>query len=252
MKTGRIDMTGNAGAAESRGDGDGKALPSEGHESVAATLRAVVHELSQPLTACRGALELALRKPRSNAEYRKALEKAFAAAERMTTAVQLVQELAEVFVPALRTAPVELASLARHVVEELAPLAESHGVAIRLELVPGITVLAEEERLRRALLKVLHHAIMHSPAHCSVHVSLALRSGEACLLFQGEADPWAETRRTGGAGLETEIASANYDLALVVARKAIESLGGSLTSEDAPPHGRRYSIRIPRARRTPA
>lgn len=246
MDTSRTDASAEAGGIAGRAGEEPEYL-----RPAPALLRAIVHELSQPLTACRGALELALLKAKSSGEFRKGCEKAFAAAERMVTILQTVQELAEVSALPGRSVPVELTTLARHVVGELAPLAEARGVIVSLENAPKTIAQTDEERLSHALLKVLHLAILRSPKHGRVQVSFAARAEGAWLSIQDEGRPLAGARppeRASGGGSDAEGVAADLDLA--VARQAIESLGGSLSAENLQARGSRFSIRIPRARET--
>lgn len=242
-------------AGPSRGE---SVAPPEDHESLPWILHAIAHQLSQPLTACRGTLELALLKCKSAAEYRKAAEKALAAAEKLATIVQMVRELAEAFEPPGKIVPVDLGVLTRQVVEDLAPIAESRGVMVVLDGALEIVINADEQRLYQAVLKTLHLAILRSPARGRVQVALFLPSaGEALLTIQDEGKHFSSLVHGRGREMPEPPApdqreAQEYNWILMTARKIIETAGGSLAAENVAPRGCRICISLPRAPRNSA
>jgi signal transduction histidine kinase len=85
-----VDVRKITGPARRRQRRQGRRQP-----SAADLLRAASHQLSQPLTACRGSIELALLPGRSHKDCLAACRRALAAAEQMVMIVEYLRDLPE-------------------------------------------------------------------------------------------------------------------------------------------------------------
>ena len=221
----------------------------EQDESVS-LLAAIAHRLSQPLTALRGTLELARLKAKSVAEYRSAVEKALESADRVAWLLQELRELVEASAPAGERVSVNLDQVTDSVVEDLRPIAASRGVSIESRLDKGLEVQTHPERLHQALLKVVHYAILRSPAGKKVRFELrSVPDGAQWMISDdGAPFPFAVTElsvSTLFAGQSSAGSPGESVLGLVTARQLVEALGGSLTVENSASLGGRVVIHLP-------
>lgn len=148
------------------------------------------HELRTPATAIRGEAEIALRggaKPVD--EYRQTLTRIVGGVDQLTRVIQdlLLVARAEADQLVMHTAPADLRALLGDAAEQAAALGASHGVQVQwvadadadaqrdgaMVLPEGpITVYADADRLRQALVIVLDNAVRYSAAGATVRVGL--------------------------------------------------------------------------------
>ncbi|MBV8841389.1 MAG: HAMP domain-containing protein [Bryobacterales bacterium] len=151
------------------------------------------HELRTPIALIRATAELALRRERGPADYRKALAEIEAEAGRMTELVESMLSVARADSSArMPLAALDVSSLAADVVSQTEILAAGKGV--ELQHANGATrVIAEanEAGLRRLLRILLDNALEHTPAGGKVTVSVWQRNGSVDLSVRdtGEGIP---------------------------------------------------------------
>lgn len=122
------------------------------------------HELRSPLTAMAGEIDVALRRPRSEAEYRDTLA---LVRERLDEMVSLIENLmllarAEDGAPGGLLREVELDQFVATSVERLAGLARERGVSVTVEPPGALIAYADERLLARALDNVVANAIHYN------------------------------------------------------------------------------------------
>jgi two-component system OmpR family sensor kinase len=115
----------------------------------------------------------------------------------------------------------------------------------------GLTVTADERRLREVVAELVHNALAHTPPDAPVVLRGAV-----------EHDDVVVTVEDAGPGLEPEVAARVFDrfyrgdasrsrsaggsgLGLAIARALVEAQGGSLSLDTAPGRGCRFSVRLP-------
>ncbi|MDH4465077.1 MAG: HAMP domain-containing sensor histidine kinase [Acidovorax sp.] len=145
------------------------------------------HELRTPATAIRGEAEIALRggdKPVD--EYRQTLTRIVGGVDQLTRVIQdlLLIARAEADGLVMHTAPADLRALLGDAAEQAAALGASHGVQVqwladahegngaRLPPEDSVTVYADADRLRQALVIVLDNAVRYSAAGSTVRVGV--------------------------------------------------------------------------------
>ena len=201
------------------------------------------HELRTPIAIIRTTAELALRRERDSAAYRKALESVQREAEWMT---QLAEDLlmlarADSGTLRLRNERIEVDGLARSVADEAVPMAEVRGITMQTHLAAGqASVNGDGRALRRLLAILLDNAVQHTPPEGTVEIATSAAEGRVAIAVSnsGEGIPSedlphiferfyrgdpARTRRDG-AGLGLAIARS---IALAHgAEIEVESVGG--------------------------
>lgn len=215
-----------------------------------AFLGVLAHLLSQPLTALRGTLELALLMGQRVGDYRLAVEESLESADRLTRLICLLRELAEAEVPGPLIPQAELGDVVKEAVEDLRPWADSNGVNLALDLRCDPQVGADPERLRRAILKVVHNAVLRNREGGVVRVSLSSSQGDARLAIadEGRSFPPEELSRLfepfpGGCGARETTAESHLEWA--IAKRIVEAMGGSIGVETLAPQGCCFWIRFP-------
>lgn len=212
------------------------------------------HELRSPLTALRGELEVARRRPRTPDQYAEVLDSALEEIGRIELVLADLLELAKLdderAAPA--TADVELASVAGEVVARHAADAAARGLALRLRAEPGVVARVSAPRLARAIDNLVGNALRHTPAG---HVDVVVRADGATAVVEvvdtgvGIAadqlerifdrfyrlDP-ARAREAGGVGL-----------GLAIARQIARVHGGDLVARSEVGAGSTFELRLPRA-----
>jgi heavy metal sensor kinase len=213
------------------------------------------HELRTPVSLIRTTAELALRKPRGEADHAEALREILVESERTT---QLVEDLlalagADASADVLKVQPVDLTELVRLAAEQGARLAESKGISFTTDLPQSpCLVTGEPNSLRRLLLILLDNALKYTPkggcieirlsadeqsARISVHDSgTGIAPGDLPHIFDRfyRADA-ARSRDFGGAGL-----------GLSLAQRIVKGHSGSIEVQSRAGEGSCFTVVLPR------
>jgi heavy metal sensor kinase len=212
------------------------------------------HELRTPLTALRAVGEAALRSDAGDPKsLREALSSMLEETRRLSDLVDALLLLARADTSGVSPSleQVDLTGLVNEVRETLLVLAEEKNQQIGT-IAEKVTVLADRELLRLALLNLVHNAIRYSAE--GLMISLRVRRQEtnavAEVIDQGpgvapehqlkiferfyRVDK-ARSRASGGAGL-----------GLAIARWAIERQGGHIELESQPGRGSLFRIVMPK------
>ena len=211
------------------------------------------HELRSPLTALYGELQLALRRSRSAAEYRSAIEEALDSARRLKALAEDLLALARI--GSEREAPhtpVALGEVAKSAATWVAQEASRRHVDLAIEA-DGSMVLGHAIDLERLLRNLLDNAVRHCPegGHVRVeaktegdmvHLSV-VDDGPGVPLEDRERvfDPFfraaSERRRDDGSGL-----------GLAIVREIARVHGGDVRVEEGPGgKGARFHATLPAA-----
>jgi heavy metal sensor kinase len=214
------------------------------------------HDLRTPLALIRTNAELALRRPRTDAEYREALARILSTSEETTELIEqlLLLARADANGAQLKLEPVTLRSILHRVVQKADVLALGKGLIFSHSVGPfAYSLLANEPALERLFMTVLDNAIKYTPAGGHVSLGLRLENSEAIIevadtgigiaeidlphVFERfyRADQ-ARSRETHGSGL-----------GLSIAKWIAESHNGSIELLSQPGQGTRVTIRLPLA-----
>jgi heavy metal sensor kinase len=129
------------------------------------------HELRTPIALVRTTAELALRKQRSEGDYRAALEEILNEAERTTGLIENLLTLARADAgkAQLERSPLDAASLLLEAGEQAGKLAAQKEISFtHYPLDPGPQIVGDAGALRRLLLIVLDNAVKYTPPGGSV------------------------------------------------------------------------------------
>ena len=209
------------------------------------------HELRTPLTALKGGLEVALRSPRSAAEYERVLRESLDEVDRLGRLAEDLLVLSRATAGSgLVRARVDLEPLVLEALDLGARLAHGTGVVVRLGAVEPAAVTGEQAALSRLLRNLVENAVRYTPAGGIVELSLGTADGAALVTVADTGigiDPVdaerifqpfvrldaARSHETGGTGL-----------GLAIARSIALAHGGTLTVASAPKTGSRFTLRL--------
>ena len=213
----------------------------------------ISHELRTPLAALLTTTEIALRKPRSAAEYQELLQDCRLSAQQMTQAVERLLALArlDAGVDRLRPQEFDAADLAEQCAALVRPLAEARGLTLAVHRHGPAPVTADPDKLREIVTNLLHNAVEYNRPHGAIDLTVARENGRLEVevkdtgvgigaeakahLFERfyRADP----SRTGD-GLHA-------GLGLAIVKGYVDLMGGDLAVESTEGQGSTFRVRLP-------
>jgi signal transduction histidine kinase len=167
--------------------------------TVRATFSSAAHDLRSPLHRLRMRLESAAQRPGSGEELREALAAALGELERVQRTLATLLQIARAAAgaPLNQTESVNLAELAREMVELYAPAAREAGLALALHAPESCAVTGSRQLLAQLLANLLENALKFVPAGGAVEVSVAGSGDGAAVLSVVDNGPGIpEAQRT--------------------------------------------------------
>lgn len=211
------------------------------------------HELRSPLTALYGEVTLVLRKERSSAEHRAALEEVLDATGRLNALADELLTLARL--GAGTGAPrelVNLTQLARDAADECAIQGAPRGVTLRT-MVEEARVQGRASELERVLRNLLDNALSHSPVGAAITLEVANAGHEVRIAVsdEGPGVPREDRERIFEpffrGNHERAAENGGVGLGLAIVREIIHAHGGTVSLTEGP--GARFEVRLPAATR---
>jgi heavy metal sensor kinase len=207
------------------------------------------HELRTPVSLIQATAELALRRPRTEQEYRESLQQIEEEARRMGALTESLLTLARADAEQLEMplSATDVTRVVTEVVHSSAAIGESRNVRVTADLGPQPAVTtANEVGIRRLLLILVDNALKHTPAGGVITVSALPVSGGVAL----------EVRDTG-VGIPSDAlphiferffsADASHGgpsagLGLSIAQAIAAAHGAQIAVDSAPGQGSRFSL----------
>ncbi len=211
------------------------------------------HELRTPIAVMRTRSELALRQPRTEAEYRETIGQLHAELVRTSELVERLMSLARTDsgVDLLRRTPVDLTCIAREALTHIEPLTEARKLKMLVEIKEsGVWSEGDPELLRQLFVILLDNAVKYTPQgqicaslsaadrHAIFTVSdtgIGIEPSDLKSIFDRfyRADR-ARSRESGGTGL-----------GLAIGLWIAEVHGGSIAAKSTPGVGSDFRILLP-------
>ena len=212
------------------------------------------HELRAPISLIRTEAEIALRRPRGEAEYREALRHILLEAERTSFLVGELLTLARADSgqETLRIACVDLSVVVEEISNQWQELMATRSLTFTRE-VPNeeITVLGDRSALQRLLTVLLDNAVKYTPAPGRIELRLettpssaVIRVSDSGIGIAREDQPKiferfyrvdkARNRDLGGAGL-----------GLAIAQWIVQQHKGSISVQGSPGKGSTFVVELP-------
>ena len=208
------------------------------------------HELRSPLSNLRGTIEVALRHPRSAADYQETLGVALAEIERLGRLVQGLLTLSRAGAGrlAIERRATDLAEVAASAVAVHAARATTRNVRLRLDAGAAVSVDGDADRLREVVDNLLDNALRVAPSGSDVRVAVMHAEGRGVLEVEDAGPGLTDEDRTRAFEPFARGSAARGDgagLGLAIARAIAEAHGGTLGVRSAPGAGATFRLELP-------
>ncbi len=214
------------------------------------------HELRSPLSRLRSELEVALRRPRTLAEYEAVLRSALEEVERLSRLTEELLTLARLdageSVPRPGT-PIALTPLVEAELNRLKPEADARQVTVAVAAPPDLAVLAPADALGLVIANLLHNAVKFSPPTGRVNVTLRPEGTEAVLSVSnsGSGIPPVDLPRVFERFYRSSRSRSpdvpGVGLGLAIARAIVGAYGGRIAVESSRGTGTTFTVWLPLA-----
>lgn len=209
-------------------------------------LNAINHKLSQPLTAFRCCIELAMLKQEVGDKTREQLGKALEQSDRAHNMLHAFQELLDSALEHRESNRFDLSAVVLKTMQEFSPVAAESGILLVLGPLPAFYVQADYQRVNRAVRILFDHSLACVAGGEALAISAggegagqALRLHIASYLSTDELfDPFVSSHGPNGPV---------SNLSAVVAQNTFRSGGGDMRVNQSQP-GRCIEIWLPAAR----
>jgi two-component system, OmpR family, sensor kinase len=204
------------------------------------------HELRDPLTICRGHLELIGDEPE---EQRRTIALVLDELERMGRMVDDLQLLTEAEQPDfLRPEEVDLQQLTEELTNKASALAPRHW---KLDHAADAIIVADRYRLTEAVMNLAHNAVQHTHEHDAIAIGTALTDDEARLWVRDSGYGVSESDQTRiferfTRGRDAHRRYRGGGLGLSIVRAIAEAHGGRVELESRLGEGSTFTIVLPR------
>lgn len=212
----------------------------------------VSHELKTPLTILKGETELALRKERTNDEYKRSMQSNLEEIDRMSRIIDdlLLLSKAETKDIGMNLEKVDLRDLLADVCMNMKLFGENKGVEIIARELEDIRLVGDELKLRRMITNVVENAIKYGHRGGHVIVSSYKQNGFACVNVEDDGPGISpgdikyifdrfyradrSRKRESGSGL-----------GLSISKWIAEAHKGSIDVQSRPAAGSVFTIKLP-------
>ena len=213
------------------------------------------HELKSPLTAMRGEIEIALRRPREAEEYASVLGSTLEEVMRLSKLTEDLLTLARSDAGALapQVEAADAAEIAARMVDRLRPHAEAKGIDLVLDAPESLLALLDQGLLGQCVWNLTDNALKFADQGGHVRVAISECSGELILEVEddgpglGDLDTSSLFERFFRAdeARARDPATAGTGLGLAIVKVSAEAHGGHATAENRSQGGARFTVRFP-------
>lgn len=218
----------------------------------------VSHELRTPLAVVAAELEIALRRPRTEEQWRASAEMVLIEVSKATRVIDTLLKHARAGLEPRELSRLDLLGIARNVVEAQAAQAEQAGLTLTLSSQRHsevVLVMGDSAAIEAAVTSVVGNAIRYTPPGGRVEVGVEAiddvarlhidDSGPGVDADEREAIFAAFVRGAAGRRLDAQGTEASTGLGLALARRIVESHDGSLEAHASPLGGARFTFSLP-------
>jgi signal transduction histidine kinase len=210
------------------------------------------HELRNPVSVIRAAADVTLgREHREETEYREALTMTSAQSRRLASLVDDMLMLARADAGGypLRLVDLRLCDVIDECCRAISVLAGERQITVQSSVDTDVSVLGDEELLRRLVLNLLQNAVQHTPAGGTVSVTVQVEHADVRIRVADSGNGIADADRVRiferFVQLDPSRRSTGAGLGLTIARWIAEAHQGSLVVEATGPGGSTFCLALP-------
>lgn len=201
------------------------------------------HELRTPLATMRMEVDLALRRPRSEAELRQALERSGAEVDRLSALTNRLLEL-RAGDRTTQPMPLDVAAVAQVSVARFLPLCEDRGIALTLAAPASAAYVGDAEAIGRALDNLLANASRFANALVEVAVVAAPHGWQISVSDDGPGVPASDVKAVFAPFHRLDRSGAGAGLGLAIVADVARAHGGSVWVEASAYGGARFVLSL--------
>lgn len=211
----------------------------------------IAHELKTPLATLKGGIEVALSKKRSVPEYERILDDLLIDANRLSTTLTHILDLAWSKSDSYETTKdaTNLSNLVKEIAEVAQKLAYRKQISITSHIENNLIIRGKKEKIFRAILNVVDNAVKYSGVKRTIGIKLYKKNNHAMVQIKDtgrgiakEDLPHVFDRFYRGSKIGKTMGSG---LGLSIARAIITSCGGHIDIESFPGKGTVVAIVFP-------
>ena len=214
------------------------------------------HELRTPLNAVIGFSEVLLQRMFGdlNAKQDEYLKDIYASGQHLLSLINDILDLSKIEAGRmeLASAPFHLASALDNAVTLVRERAGSHGVALRVEVDPGLgEFVGDERKVKQVLLNLLSNAVKFTPEGGTIGLKARRQAGEVeisvsdtgiGIAAEDQVTIFEEFRQVGNDETRKQEGTG---LGLTLAKKFVELHGGRIRVESEPGRGSTFTFTLP-------
>jgi len=212
------------------------------------------HELRLPLTILKGEIEVALRQPRTAAEYQHILQQQLSTIDRIQRIVNDLLTLARAEAGQLELVQtsVDLSLLLQEVGQQHLILFDSQQVQLDMHIEDNLIIMGEADQIERTIMNLLSNAFKHAPEQSRIVFSAKADAGSAIIAIRDEGPGIAEKQqqrlfdrfyRADDARCRKEGEGAG--LGLAICKRIIDAHNGDIWVNSSLGAGASFFIRLP-------
>ena len=213
------------------------------------------HELRTPLAIMKGTIDVALKKPRTDEEYREVLASIREEVERMSRLVTGLLTLARAgAAPGPEPRAVKLQPVLGEVIDLLRIKAAGRNVTLELEAAEGLAVLGAEDPLKQLFLNLVDNAVQYTGPGGRAWVASSVAGDEVVIEVGDTGIGIEEVDRgrifdrfyRGATARGSDVPGSG--LGLAICAQIVREMGGRMevSSSAVPPTGTRVCVFLPR------
>ena len=208
----------------------------------------VAHEVGNPLSGILGYLSLLRGHPGTSAEDHEYVDRIETEVHRINGIVRGLLDLGRPSRPTLTR--LEVAPVVETAVRLVAAAPDFQGLEVKVEVVPGLAVVADAGPLSQVLINLLLNAGQAMAGRGVVRLAAHPEPNKrVCIdvLDSGPGIPIEIRPRLFEPFFTTKPGGKGTGLGLAVSQSLVRAMGGTLEAADAPGGGSRFSVRLPQA-----
>ncbi|WP_052433573.1 sensor histidine kinase [Sulfurospirillum arsenophilum] len=213
----------------------------------------VSHELKTPLTAMKGEIEVALKEPRTNAEYQKILYSNLEDVDTLQSIVKNLLMLTYIEKESLKSKFTQqnLDDIVLNAIEDLMVVAAQKNSAFEIAALESISIMGDAILLKTVFSNLIENAIKYSPYHATLTISLTQENDKAIFCIEDEGSGIEEEKlklifeRFYRADDSRSKQIKGFGLGLSIVQQIIEVHDGSITVKNRKPHGLEVKVALP-------